>query len=181
MNWEHGCLQNSYEPVRSRLPPHFLKMIKIEKLKESDVSAYHKLIRRVILNTPYYSKFAKKEESTGYPAEWLRKSIKNKRRLLLCAKNKNRVVGFAFGSNNAGMFHLTWIGVDSKYRESGIAERFVKKIESWAKNRVHKIWLDTRTNNKESMALFQKLKYKKAATFRKHYYGQDFYIWEKLI
>jgi len=35
-------------------------MIKIEKLKEVDITAYYKLIRRVILNTSYYSKWAKK-------------------------------------------------------------------------------------------------------------------------
>ena len=99
----------------------------------------------------------------------------------MCARDGDKVVGFAFGDINAGMFHMIWIGVDSKYRKLGIAEWLVKKIELWVKGKVHKIWFDTRTNNKESIALFQKLKYKKAATFRKHYYGQDFHIWEKLI
>lgn len=155
-------------------------MVKVAKLKESDVPDYYKLIRRVILNTPYYSKWAKKEEATGYSTEWLKKGTKNKRKLFLCAKDKNRVVGFAFGSINAGMFHLIWVGIDSKYRKLGIAEKFIKRVEVWAKGKVHKIWLDTRTNNKESISLFNKLKYKKVATFRKHYYGQDFYIWEKL-
>ena len=62
-----------------------------------------------------------------------------------------------------------------------LAKKLVERSEVWAKNKAHKIWLDTRINNKESIALFKKLKYKKAATFKKHYYGQDFYIWEKLI
>ena len=156
-------------------------MIKIEKLKELDIPAYYKLVRRVILNTPYYSEWAKKEESTGYSPAWLKRGIKNRNKLLLCAKDKNKVVGFAFGYINTGLFHLMWIGTDSEYRKLGIAEKLVKKVELWAKNKVHKIWLDTRTNNKQSVALFKKLKYKKAATLRKHYYGQDFYIWEKLI
>ena len=156
-------------------------MIKISKLKEGDVSAYYKLVRQVILSTPYYSKWAKREESISYPPEWLRKSIKNKRKFLLGAKDKDKMVGFALGYTGTGMLHLNWIGVDPKYRKLGIAERLVKKVETLAKGKVHKIWLDTRTNNKESIALFKKLKYKKAATFRKHYYGQDFYIWEKLV
>ena len=101
--------------------------------------------------------------------------------MFLCAKDKNKVVGFVFGSINTGMLHLMWLGVDSEYRKLGVAEKLIKKAEIWAKGRVHKIWFDTRINNKESVPLAKKLKYKKAATLRKHYYGQDFYIWEKLV
>ncbi|MBI4158622.1 MAG: GNAT family N-acetyltransferase [Candidatus Yanofskybacteria bacterium] len=156
-------------------------MIKIEKLKESDVAAYYRLVRRVILNTSYYSRWAKKEESTGYPPKWIRKGLKNRRKLFLCAKDKDKAVGFLFGSINTGMLHLMWLGVDSKYRNKGIAEQLMRKAEQWAKGKIHKIWFDTRTTNRESIPLAKKLKYCKAATLRKHYYGQDFYIWEKLI
>ena len=156
-------------------------MIKIEKLKEADAPAYYKLIRRVISNTPYYSKWAKKEESTGYPPEWIKKNLKNSKKLFLCAKDNNKVVGFLFGYVSTGMLHLFWAGVDPEYRKQGVAEKLMKKAETWAKNKVHKIWFDTRTNNKESIPLAKKLKYRKAATFKKHYYGQDFYIWEKLV
>lgn len=156
-------------------------MIKISKLKESDIQTYYKLIRRVILNTPYYSKWAKKEESTGYSVEWIKRGVKNRKKLFLCAKDKNKVVGFVFGSINTGMLHLVWLGVDPSYRTKGIAEQLMRKAEQWAKGKVHKIWFDTRTTNRESIPLAKKLKYHKAATLKKHYYGQDFYIWEKLI
>ena len=102
-------------------------MIRIEKLKEADVSAYSKLIQGVISNTPYYSKWAKREESMGYPSEWIKRDIKNRKKLFLCAKDKNKLVGFLFGSVNTGMLHLGWLGVDAKYRKQGVAEKLMKK------------------------------------------------------
>lgn len=157
-------------------------MIKISKLKEPDVPAYYKLIRRVILGTPYYSKWAKKEESTGYTLAWLKVGIKDKnRKLFLIAKDDNKAVGFLFGVVGTGMLHLYWAGVDPKYRKQGIASQLMRKAEQWAKGKVHKIWFDTRTTNRESIPLAKKLKYHKAAILRKHYYGQDFYIWEKSV
>ena len=44
---------------------------------------------------------------------------------------------------------------------------------------VHKIWCDTRTNNKESISLLRKLKYRKLGTFRNGWYKEDFFLWEK--
>lgn len=156
--------------------------MKIGVLKITDVPRYHRLIGQVIISTKYYSLQARKKEIAGYSLGWLKSGIKTPRRILLCAKDGNKVVGFLFGYISTGMLHLIWLGVDSNYRKLGIGQQLMLKAESWGRGKkVHKIWFDTRINNKQSIALVVKLKYRKAALLRKHYYGQDFFIWEKLL
>ena len=157
-------------------------MIKVSALKASDVFKYHRLIGRVINHTYYYSLSARKKEIAGYSMKWLQAGIKNTKRILLCAKDRDKVVGFLFGYVSTGMLHLIWLGVDSNYRKVGIGQQLMLKTEAWGRGKkVHKIWFDTRVNNKQSIPLVIKLKYRKVALLKKHYYGQDFFIWEKLL
>jgi len=157
-------------------------MIKIGSLKVTDVSKYHRLIGLVIKNTSYYSLLARKKEIAGYSLKWLQAGIKNPKRILLCAKDDDKVAGFLFGYISTGMLHLIWLGIDPNYRKLGIGQNLILKAESWARiKKVHKIWFDTRVNNKQSISLVIKMRYHKAALLKKHYYGQDFFIWDKLL
>lgn len=155
--------------------------IKISPIKEGDIILYSALIKRVIRATPYYTPFSKSEEIWVYSPERLKRKIAKPNVMLLKAVVKNKLAGFITGGIGTGMLHIIWVGVDKKFRNFGVSIELVKAAEKWAKKKkAHKTWLDTRTNNKESIGLFKKLNYRKAATLNKHYYGLDFYIWEKL-
>ena len=157
--------------------------MEIRRPTEKEAQSLSELISSVIKKVPYYSPKSKKEEIATQTPEKISWRLKNsKSSFYLISKEGGKVAGFLFGYLSTGLVHIGWVGVDKNYRRQGVAVQLIKEVEKFAsKNKAHKIWLDTRINNKESIGLFKKLKYKKAATFKKHYWGFDFFIWEKLL
>lgn len=150
--------------------------------KKNDLKALSRLIKEVIAATPYYSKHAKESERKRFSPKALAKTIRGNNQLYLVAKKRNKIIGFCNGYFDAGLFWIDWLGVEHASREKGVALRLLTNLEKKArKKNVHKLWCDSRINNKESVALLKKASFKKAALLKKHWYKQDFYIWYKFI
>lgn len=150
-------------------------------LKEKDIGELSKLAKKVISEIPYYSKNAKKHELKKFEAKTLKQKIKDKNNRYIITKINNKPVGFCYGYFDAGTFWLEWIGVDKEFRRKGIATSMIRFILNKIRPRVHKIWNDTRANNKEAAALFKKLKFEKVTQIKNHWYKQDFCLWQKFI
>jgi ribosomal protein S18 acetylase RimI-like enzyme len=157
--------------------------MKIRKAKLSDAKKLSTLMMKVIGDTHYYSKEAIKEEKRKHNESALMEYLSDaKYYYSFLAEEENEIMGFVIGRNEAGVFWLDWVGVDKRYRKRGIATGLLNEIEKYLRSSgVHKIWCDTRTNNKESISLCKKLKYRKLGKFRNGWYKQDFYLWEKDI
>ena len=154
----------------------------IEFLKKRDAANFSRLARGVIAATDYYSKTAKRHEAANYRAEKVVEKLLGRKYLHLCAKLEGKMVGFCDGYFDLGIFWVDWIGVEKGFRRKGIATRMLKFLEKKLKRgKAHKIWFDSRISNRESIGLFKKLGYRKIAFLRNHWYGQDFYLWEKFI
>ena len=64
----------------------------------------------------------------------------------------------------------------------GIGRSLLEKLELRAKElSSHKIWCDSRTENHASAALLRRQGYAQICTLRRHWYAQDFFIWEKYV
>ena len=155
--------------------------MKIRYAKFSDITELSELIKSVVSNTSYYTPNAQKEEIRKHNSEALKQYLKeSKYYLCLVALETQNIVGFAIGRNEAGVFWADWIGVHKDFRRKGIAQSL---MEDWEKKlrqkRVHKIWCDTRTSNKQSISLLSKLGYRKLGIFKNGWYKQDFILWEK--
>ena len=156
--------------------------MKIEFLKEKDINNLSNLAKRIIYRTSYYSPLSKKEESKKFYPNNLKSKLKSKENLYLIAKERNKIIGFLSGHYDVDTFWLDWIGIDKKFRRRGISVQLYYRLErKLKKSKVHKIWGDSRTNNKESIPLLTKLKFKKITLIKKHWYKHDFYLWEKFI
>src|SRR3972149_4476255 len=127
--------------------------MEIYLLNKKDVKEYSKVAKKIINKVPYYSLKAKKWETKNFESSRISKNLKDKSKIHVVAKEKRKIIGFLSGYFYAGTFWVDWIGV---LRES-------------------------RTNNKEAISLFKKLGYKKIVLLKNHWYGHDFYIWQKLI
>jgi len=139
-------------------------------------------VRKIISDTSYYNQIAKTEESKKFEPEKIRLKIKENANMYIVAKQNGKIVGFCEGYFDAGTFRAEWMGVQKTFRNKGIAEKLIVFLEKELnKYSVHKIWGDSRTNNKESAALLKKLGYEKIAMLEKQWYGQDFYLWQKFI
>lgn len=155
--------------------------MKIRYAKPKDALELSKLMRSVISATKYYSTEARAEEVRKHNSRTLKQYLLDKKYYsCLVATEENKIIGFAIGRNEAGVFWADWVGVRKDTRRKGIAEALMREWERrlWQKG-VHKIWCDTRTSNKESISLLLKLHYKKLGTFRNGWYKQDFFLWEK--
>ena len=156
--------------------------MKISKIDKKDIIKFSNLAQEVIINTPYYNKLAKENEIKKYNQENSKIRLNDPMFLDIAAKGKNKIEGFCSGYYYAGTFWIDWIGVSKKSRKKGLATQILNFLESYLLNYgVHKIWFDTRTDNKESNSLFKKLRYKKIVLLKNHWYNQDFYLWYKLI
>lgn len=161
--------------------------MQIAKLKQKDIPGYSKLAKKIILESPYYSDLAKKESLHDFQINKIKKDIKDKTILLIDAKNSETQIGFIRGFFEAGIssgiFWLQWIGVDTNYRRSGVAD---KMLEHLKKNLTksygsHKIACVTRPSNTASINLFKRNKYQDLILLEKHWYKEDFMLWYKYL
>lgn len=156
--------------------------MKISFLKNSDINEFSKLAKNIISDVPYYSSLAKRSEIKKYGLTEIRHRLKDKDNLFIVTKHKNKIVGFCNGHFDCGTFWVDWAGVEKNFRRKGVASNLNKFLENKLKKlHIHKMWCDCRTNNKKAIKTLKKLKFKKIALLRKHWYKQDFYLWYKFI
>ena len=153
----------------------------IRRANPKDIPKLSLLMSLIIATTEYYSKEAQKEEIKKHDARALKQYLSDRKYYhCLVAVDRKEIVGFAIGRNEAGVFWGDWLGVRRDNRRKGVGKALMKKWEKYLKQRrVHKIWCDTRTSNKESNDLLKKLHYRKLGIFRNGWYKQDFFLWEK--
>ena len=156
--------------------------MKVSFLKNSDVNEFSKLAKSIILDVPYYSSLAKKCEIKNYEPSKIRLKLKDKNNMFIVVKNKNKIIGFCNGHFDCGTFWVEWAGVEKEFRRKGLCVDMIRFLENkLKKSNVHKVWCDCRINNKESILSLKRLKFKKFALLKKHWYKQNFYLWYKFI
>ncbi len=153
----------------------------IRKAKISDIPELSKLVASIIGSTSYYTKEARREEIKKHNTEALRQMLKEpKYYYCFVGINDRKIIGFSIGRNEAGVYWGDWFGVMKNYRRKGIAEVILQyRNQVLKKEKIHKIWSDTRSVNKESIALLKKMGHRKIGFFRNGWYKQDFFLWEK--
>ncbi|MFA4817390.1 MAG: GNAT family N-acetyltransferase [Parcubacteria group bacterium] len=154
----------------------------IDLLKTSELEKFSKFAIETISQAHHYSLHAREEEIEKFSKKSILDNIRYKDYIYIIAKRKKDIVGFACGYFDAETFWIDWICVGKDYQRKGIAKNifdFLIKIAK--KNNVYKIWCDTRANNKQAIALMKKMKFKKIGLLKKHWYGQNFYFWERIL
>ena len=151
----------------------------IQLLEPHFANATAELIQTAILESPFYSDWAKTEEIAGLMSEKLL-SMPND---VLIAVENNLVLGVLVSSNNeAGLLWLSWCAVSPAARGHGIAGSLIEAFHAHAKAQgVHKTWCDSRIGNAASARMLEKAGYVVVATLKKHWYGLDYLIWERIL
>ncbi|MDF1496763.1 MAG: GNAT family N-acetyltransferase [Patescibacteria group bacterium] len=140
------------------------------------------MAQKIIDETTYYSAEARSTECAKFSVENLQKILDNDQAILLTAKDGDDIVGFCYGFFDCGTFWADWIGVLAEYRGKGVAMNLMKELgELLTFTNAHKIWCDTRCANTESNNLLKKNGFEQVAQLKNHWYGQDYYIWEKFL
>jgi len=157
-------------------------IMKISVFRDKSTKQISNFVQGIVNKTFYYSKSARSKEIKKFSPLAVKKDLKDKNKLFLIAKDDNRIAGVLNGYYEAGMFWIDWIVVGSSFRRNGVAKSLMNYLEKKLKReKIHKIWCDCRTTNKESISLLKKLKFKKIAKIKRHWYKQDFYLWQKYL
>lgn len=159
-----------------------LSSTKLEILASADASEAAGLIERTISSLAYYNDRARYAEIAKYRAPLLRDLLKDDPQSVIVAKSAATIIGFCISNFDDETIWLAWFGVDAPHRGRGIGTLLIERLESTAVERgAHKIWCDTRTDNVASQRVLEAMGFSQICTIRRHWYRQDFLLWEKVL
>lgn len=148
--------------------------------KEADATA--ELIRDVISSLSYYSEHARESEMAKYTADGLREIVSEDEYAVIVARFDKDLVGFCISRYDDGIIWLAWFGVRADWRGTDAAVVILHALDDSARARgCVKIWCDTRTDNLRSQSVLKREGYRRTCTLTRHWYGQDFHLWEKYL
>lgn len=154
--------------------------ITVAPMRSEDAQGISDLITSIIQSLDYYNERARTEEVNKYSPSKLTDSIIEDPDSILVARDDSGVLGFCISRYDDGVIWLAWFGVNPVCRQKGIGSQLLVALdETLPKRRAHKIWCDTRTENLTAQGVLRKAGYSKIGTLKNHWYGQDFFLWEK--
>ena len=161
---------------------HPSRAVRVEPMLPHEAEAVAGLIRTIISPLPYYNEQARKGEIAKHTAQDLKRAIAADPLSVAVARLDGRMVGFSVTRFDDFLIWIAWLGVLPEARRSGVARAILADIDRTAALRgCHKIWADSRTDNPAMARLFPESGYQRVATFERHWYGQDFFFWQKFV
>lgn len=156
--------------------------INIRRASEGDLNVLHDIFKKLVNSLAYYNDQAKQNEIKKYSVEELKHKINEDPDSVLVAEEDRNILGFCFSRLDDMLIWIEWFGVVEPARKKGVARSLVAHLESTANGRnAHKVWCDCRTENMKSINLLSTSGYQPICTVKKHWYGQDFILWQKEI
>jgi ribosomal protein S18 acetylase RimI-like enzyme len=151
-------------------------------LLPEDCAVASNLLETVISSMTMYNDWAKQTELAEHRAQVLEQRLHNDPHSLIGAFDDDVLMGVVTSSLEAGLIWLGWIVVSPEQRGRGVARALMLALEDSAGARgAHKIWCDSRIENDISKALLEASDYRIAAKLERHWYGLDYFIWEKRL
>jgi len=156
--------------------------IRIDPMGESEAEMVSALVREIVEPLPYYNDLARQSEIAKYTAEHLREYMQEDAYSVSVARVDDQVVGFSISRFDDYLIWISWLGVRPNARRAGVARALLADIERTAVLRgAHKVWADSRTENNAMSVLFPQAGYERITTIARHWYRQDFHLWQKSL
>jgi ribosomal protein S18 acetylase RimI-like enzyme len=150
--------------------------------KKSELRIAAVLFRGTLMRLSFYNSLAKKNESKKYTTDKLvANRAKDPYSVLVAVDGDGRIVGICFSHFDDYTIWIDWFSVRPSFRGKGVGRALVDAVLKTARMRsAHKVWCDTRATNEPSKNLLHKSGFRMIAEVRRHWYKQDFILWEKL-
>jgi ribosomal protein S18 acetylase RimI-like enzyme len=156
--------------------------IKVERMRCAQAKLVRRLMHEVISHLSYYNLRARREELAKYTAKELFLMREEDKDSIIVAHCGGLLAGFCISRYDDGVIWLSWFGVSKEWRGKGVGSALIAGLEATVLQRkCHKIWCDTRTSNKASVNVLKNSGFKRICKLEHHWYGQDFYLWQKYI
>jgi ribosomal protein S18 acetylase RimI-like enzyme len=151
----------------------------IGRIAEHEIDALAALMRDTIQPLVYYNERAIRAEFDKYTADKLRALVADDPHAAIVARDSDGLTGFCISRFDDGTIWLSWFGTALRARDRGVGAALLAALANTLPSRhAHKIWCDSRTDNKESKSVLERAGYHRIATLANHWYGQDYFLWE---
>ena len=151
----------------------------VGQVEAHEFDALAALMRDTIEPLAYYNERAIGAELTKYTPDKLRAMAAEDPDAILVARDNDGLCGFCVSRFDDGTLWLAWFGTAARARGRGVGAALLSALASTlTSRRAHKIWCDSRTDNKESASVLTRAGYRRIATLTNHWYGQDYFLWE---
>jgi ribosomal protein S18 acetylase RimI-like enzyme len=151
----------------------------IGPIAEHEIDALAALMRDTIQPLACYNERARRAELAKYAAGGLRSLVAEDPQAVLAARDSSGLIGFCVSRYDDGTIWLSWFGTAARARGSGIGSSLLAALaKTLPSRRAHKIWCDSRVDNKESQSVLERAGFRRIATLTNHWFGQDFFLWE---
>lgn len=145
----------------------------------NEIDALAALMREVIEAIPYYNAAAIRAELEKYGPDQLRALATSDPQAVLVARDGDGITGFCISGDDDATIWLYWFGVAPRARGRGIGLALLAALGASAASRgAHKVWCDSRTENRESIAVLERTGFSRVATLTNHWHNQDYFLWE---
>ncbi|MBI4095241.1 MAG: GNAT family N-acetyltransferase [DPANN group archaeon] len=157
--------------------------IQIAKLTPKYIKQTHELLHKIIRHHKCYSEHACKYWEHFYTPAKLRGDLNDAQWIMLIAKDNNNVVGFTnVYKIMGGVAQCDWCIVNPNYSGHGIGHALTKALfKECRKAGCHKIETDSRINNAAGISLLKATGWQKVSLLKRHWFGQDYFLWEKFL
>jgi GNAT superfamily N-acetyltransferase len=151
----------------------------IRTAKKSDTIKISKLYKDVW--DEYKNKFPNELLKARQPNSKIMENwIKNEKYYV--ADLDNQIIGIIGCFMEYGNCKIIHMAVLKDFRKLGLGYKLLKKAENFAiQNNAMKIWFDTSTRLKDSIKFYKSNNYKIIGELKKHYWGEDILLLEKLL
>lgn len=164
------------EPVQGTID------ITVRRAEPRDAPAIHEVMKRAFegLEGRGYSQMA--IETAILSAEAIRPRIAQQGAHVLVAEIEDQFVGTASGMEEYESLHVCSIAVAPEYQRHGIARRLMEELEKLARRSgCHKLFLQTAWSMTEAIMLYRNLGYQQEGHQPRHFYGEDFLLFGKIL
>ena len=144
-----------------------------------EIDALAGLMREVIEPLAYYNATARRAEIAKYQPAVLRAMMAEDPQSVLVARDADGLTGFCVSAYDDATIYLHWFGVAPRARGHALGSGIIAALGATLPSRgAHKVWCDTRTDNKESIAVLERAGFRRLATLANHWHNQDYFLWE---
>lgn len=177
----YGFLENTASTDNDSAMKHFGRELVVRKAKLCEADKIHEVLMQAFRTLRGRGYSTQAIETAIIDTNEVRKRMDLGSHVLV-AELDNEIVGTVTGIEEHESMHVCSLAVDPKYQNYGVAHKLMNRLDRIAHDKgCHKLFLCTALAMREAIRLYESLGYVMEGYLHKHFYGEDFIVFSKVI